>query len=84
MSFDTAKKIIDMILDADENINTYLTSTKSNGLILDFIGGEPLLEIELITNISQYLINELFKRRHNWAIKFMFSICSNGLLHFSP
>ena len=84
MSFETAKKFIDMILDADELVNTYITSTTSKGAILDFIGGEPWLEIELISKISDYFIGELFRRKHPWAIKFMFSACSNGLLHFDP
>lgn len=82
MNFETAKKIIDMLLDADYKTNTYITSTYAKGICLEFIGGEPWLEIELITQISQYFINEVFRRKHPWAIKFMFGICSNGLLHF--
>ena len=84
MSFETAKKFIDMILDADELVNTYITSTTSKGAIIDFIGGEPWLEIDLISQVSDYFIGELFRRKHPWAIKFMFSACSNGLLHFNP
>jgi hypothetical protein len=49
MSFDTAKQIIDMILSADEKTNSYITSTCCNGAIIDFIGGEPWLEVDLIS-----------------------------------
>ena len=84
MNFETAKSIIDMILDADEKTNSYITSTYCNGAIIEFIGGEPWLEIDLITKISDYFMSELFRRQHPWAIKFKFSICSNGLLHFEP
>ena len=84
MTFEVAKAFIDMILDANELSNTYITSTKSIGAIISFIGGEPLLEIDLISKISQYFINETFRRKHPWAIKFMFSICTNGILHFDP
>lgn len=84
MSFETAKKFIDMILDADELVNSYITSTISRGAVLDFIGGEPLLEIDLVSKVSDYFMGELFRRKHPWAIKFMFSVCSNGLLHFDP
>ena len=82
MSFDTAKKFLDMILNADELTNSYITSTKSAGATIQFIGGEPWLEVELITKVSDYFIGELFRRKHPWAIKFLFGVCSNGLLHF--
>ena len=81
MTFDTAKRFIDMLLDCDDRVNKYLNKN-SNGVIIDFIGGEPWLEIDLITQISDYFIGELFRRKHQWAIKFMLSACSNGLLHF--
>ncbi len=84
MSFNTAKQIIDMLLDSDEKTNSYITSTYCNGAIIDFIGGEPLLEIDLISKISDYFIGEMFRRKHPWIIKFKFSICSNGLLYFEP
>lgn len=84
MSFETAKRFIDMLLDADERTDTYITSTKARGAIFNFIGGEPWLEIDLISKVSDYIIGELFRRKHPWAIRFMFSVCSNGLLHFDP
>lgn len=84
MSFDTAKRFVDMILDADDRTNGYITSTGCDGAIFNFIGGEPWLEIDLISRISDYIIGELFRRKHPWAIKFMFGVCSNGLLHFDP
>ena len=84
MSFDTAKKFIDMLLDADERTNSYIDANKVNGIIIDFIGGEPWLEIDLINQISDYFVGELFRRKHPWATKYMFSICSNGLMHLDP
>ena len=46
MSFEMAKKAVDFFLDNN------LIDTKY--VILDFIGGEPLLEIELIDKIVDY------------------------------
>lgn len=46
MSFDVAKKFIDYVL-SEEMI-------RPKGVILDFIGGEPLLEIKLIDQICDY------------------------------
>lgn len=82
MSFETGKAFIDMLLDADERTNSYIDSKRVIGAVINFIGGEPWLEIEVISKISDYFIGELFRRKHPWAIKFMFSVCSNGLLHF--
>ena len=82
MSFETAKKFIDMILDGKEKTKNYMEYNKAQGIIIEFIGGEPWLEIDLITQISDYFINELFRRKHHWAITYKFSLCSNGLLHF--
>ena len=48
MSFETAKKFIDKILYNDQSINNYVRPENAIGVILEFIGGEPLLEIDLI------------------------------------
>lgn len=84
MSFEMGKSFIDMLLDADDKTNSYIDSKHTIGAIINFIGGEPWLEIDLISKLSDYFIGELFRRKHPWAIKFMFSVCSNGLLHFDP
>lgn len=84
MPFEVAQKFLDMILDADERTNTYITSTKCEGCVINFIGGEPWLEIDLISKVSDYFIGELFRRKHPWASTFVFDVCSNGLLHFDP
>ena len=81
MSFDIAKRYIDMLL-ADDKDNDYINSEISEGLIIEFIGGEPLLEIDLITKITDYLIERMIELDHPWLNKFMISICSNGVLYF--
>ena len=43
-----AKKFIDKLLKKDSLIENYMESEESPGVILEFIGGEPLLEIDLI------------------------------------
>lgn len=79
MSFDTIKQFLeDLLDDKNELINTSTTS----GLIFDFIGGEPLLEINLINEICTYFLNELIKRNHPWTKFFKISMSSNGLLYF--
>lgn len=83
MSLETAKKFIDYLLDADET-NEYINPIISPFIILDFIGGEPLLEIELIDKIMDYFVEQAFLREHPWATRYVISLCSNGTLYFKP
>lgn len=76
MSFETAKKIIDKLYDDDNG--------KSEAIILEFIGGEPLLEVELIDKIIDYFTYQGITKNHRWATYFMISICSNGVAYFDP
>lgn len=84
MSFDVAKKFIDMILASDERTNKYITADKSIATIIDFIGGEPFLEVELMDQIMEYFISTTFNMHHRWATRFRISISTNGMLYFTP
>ena len=53
-------------------------------MVIEFIGGEPFLEIDLIDKITDYFINKLIKLNHPWATRYRISICSNGILYFEP
>lgn len=72
MTWDTAKKIVD-----------YLMSLPAceESLVVDFIGGEPLLEIDLISQISDYIVEELKRLNHRWLNDFTFRLTTNGLLY---
>lgn len=83
MSFDTAKQLIDQILTNDDRTNGYYSSANSPGVCLEFIGGEPFLEIKLIDQIVDYFINKCIELRHHWATRYMISFSSNGLLYFN-
>lgn len=81
MSFETAKKLVDMLLTGDKGMDEYISPINSPGIILDFIGGEPLLEIELIDEIVTYFRTRALELKHPWAEKFAIQICSNGVLY---
>lgn len=83
MSFEVAKKFIDLLLNSDET-NSYINPKISPFIILEFIGGEPLLEIDLIDKIMDYFINQCFEKEHPWATRYCISLCSNGVLYFEP
>ncbi len=84
MSFEVAKKYIDLLLSGDKGFSEYINPEISPGVVIEFIGGEPFMEINLIDQICSYFVNKLIEREHPWATKYMFSICSNGTLYFQP
>lgn len=84
MSLETGKKFIDLLLASDERSERYIKSRECPGVAIEFIGGEPLLEIDLISELSDYFIRRTIELNHPWATRFRFSICSNGLLYFDP
>lgn len=84
MTFDIAKRFIDMLLASDERTNQYITADKVQGVVLDFIGGEPFLEIELIDQICDYFLQKCLELHHHWATRFRISMSTNGTLYFEP
>lgn len=79
MNFATAKKFIDnLLLDKYSYINKF----NSPAIILEFIGGEPLLEIKLTRKIYEYFLKRCYELNHPWFDFHRVSICSNGLQYF--
>jgi sulfatase maturation enzyme AslB (radical SAM superfamily) len=79
MSFDTAKQIIDNLLEDDSCYNT----EDKQVVIFDFIGGEPLMEVELIEQIADYFMERAIALNHRFLRFFRMSMASNGLLYFN-
>lgn len=79
MPFDIAKRFIDLLL---SDKNPYINTSNTSGMVVEFIGGEPLLEVELIDEITTYLYNQMIQINHPWLMKTRLSICSNGQLYF--
>ena len=82
MTIETAKKAVDLLL--SDKVNNYIEPEKSPCIILDFIGGEPLLEIDLIDKFMEYFIYEAFRLNHRWANHYSISMSSNGSLYNTP
>lgn len=72
MGFSIAQKAVDYILD-NKNVSS------DDGVIWDFIGGEPFLEIDLIDNICDYIKQQMFIRNHHWFNNYTFAFTTNGL-----
>lgn len=83
MSKETARKAVDMIL-TDSMMEGYINSEETPGVIIEFIGGEPLLQIELIDYICDYFRYKAFELNHPWYKYHMLNMTSNGVLYNDP
>ena len=81
MSIETAKKFVDIVLGGD---NDYVNPEIAGGIVFEFIGGEPFLEIELIQQICDYIEEKMILTNHPWLYRHTYSICSNGVLYSEP
>lgn len=84
MSFDVAKKFIDLLIEDSYKDDTYVSLKYTPGIALEFIGGEPLLEIDLIDQICDYFRYKLISEHHPWASHYIISMISNGVEYFNP
>ena len=81
MTFEQAKSFIDYLLDLEEE-NEYLNPKQIKGYVFEFIGGEPFLNVELVDQITEYIIDKMIREHRPELFFSKFSICSNGTLLF--
>lgn len=82
MNFETAKKFIDLLFEDKATLKDH--TKEERAVILDFIGGEPLLEIELIDQIVDYFVVQAIRYSSAWAMNYMIAISTNGTEYFNP
>ena len=73
MTFDTAKLFIDKLL--NDQLEPITTKTRK-GVIFEFIGGEPFLMIDLMTQITDYIWESMIRMDHPWLFFSRISISS--------
>ena len=79
MTIETGKHIIDFLYREYENPNSFFfKKDKTKSIILDFIGGEPLLETELIDQILEYFIQKGIELNSPLIDLFKINITTNG------
>lgn len=77
MSFDIAKRSLDYILNHSDLF-------PEQSVELDFIGGEPMIEVDLIDKICDYFKVEAYRLNHPWFNHYRFSFATNGLQYDTP
>lgn len=74
MPFEIAKKAIDYLISE----KVIYTNTE---MTWDFIGGEPMLELDLIEQIIEYIMQATYINNHPWFTNSYFGMSSNGSLY---
>jgi uncharacterized protein len=83
MTFETGKKIVDLLFEEDSKNSKLINKNNAKCIILDFIGGEPLLKIDLIDQIVDYFLEKAHSLHHRWELFYTILITSNGTEYFS-
>lgn len=85
MTNEIGKNIIDLLFKLNYNQdNSQTINCNTLGIILDFIGGEPLMNINTIDYICSYFLDTCISLNHIWTNKWKASMISNGKYYFSP
>lgn len=94
IDFDKCKKFIDLILSDEDYLDSVndeyaISKTVTNeGLLIDFIGGDALMNVDICDKTLTYLVFKLnttnTKRAQNWRSRWRCSISSNGTLLSDP
>lgn len=85
MSLETGKRIVDLLIRMwEEDKPGGFISKKTKTVILDFIGGEPLLEAPLISGICDYFFKQCALKGCTLASGARISISTNGQNYFEP
>ena len=83
MPFEIAKQFIDLLLENSIKVNQYIDTRASQGVVINYIGGEPFLEIDLIEQITNYFFKRVIETDHPWQYNWRIGISSNGVLYFN-
>lgn len=83
MTKETAKKAVDLLFQMyEEDKQDAFINKTTHGIVLDFIGGEPLMNVPVMDFIVEYFINKCIETDHEWLTRFRISFATNGILYF--
>lgn len=84
MTKETGKKAVDMLFKLYGEQNHYINSKNAMAISLEFIGGEPLLEIDVIDYVTEYFKEKAIKENHPWKLRYVLNISTNGTEYLNP
>lgn len=84
LNFEIAKKVIDNLMTDRLNPESPYYQEQVVGIILEFIGGEPFLQIDLISQICDYFESQIYQYPDcPWTTNHRYNFSSNGTLYFT-
>lgn len=84
MNKEIAKRGVDLLFDMYEKNEGTFINHNTKAIVLDFIGGEPLMNIEVIDYVCEYFMERCLEVNHPWLYTWRASMISNGALYFEP
>lgn len=84
LKWEDAKAFIDYILTRTPENCEYTNYDKYHAITLGFVGGDPLVEIDLIDRIMTYFIERMIELDHPWLTRFAVHLDTNGVAYFDP
>lgn len=85
MTIETGRRIVDLLFRMyDEDKPNCVVNKTTQAIILDFIGGEPLLNINVIDDVCTYFMQKCIDLNHPWLYTWRASMISNGDNYFDP
>lgn len=84
MSKEVAKKGVDLLFKMYEEDNSTFINRHTKAVVLDFIGGEPFMAVDIMDYICTYFVQKCLETDHPWLYTWRASTISNGALYFEP
>lgn len=82
MSKETAKKGVDLLFKMYEDNDDDFINRNTKAVILEFIGGEPLIAIDIIDYICTYFVQKCLELDHPWLYTWRASMTTNAVHYF--
>lgn len=80
IDFELCKKFIDMVTGPQDDFTPMMKKLSQEGMIFDFIGGDSLIDPQLLDRIARYITYRLNITQHPARNKWRMSISTNGTL----
>lgn len=84
MSLETAKKCVDRIFDMYYKDEGDFINKNTAAILFGFIGGEPLMAVDVMDYICSYFVERCIEEDHPWLYTWRAYMTSNGALYFNP
>lgn len=84
MKFDEAKDFIDYLFEHRLDESALINEYNTKAIVFEFIGGEPLLNMPVVNQITEYIDRKLFDNPDCiWLLHHAFSFSTNGIAYFT-